>query len=301
MKSHKSACKNLKGFYIVAINDRHCFDKNDSIDLLCTLSTDNAINFQIIVAFDYCPLADERWRNLEEFDLYTLPPLHHLDFSANEDFYIDLSIEDIRHIASLHSPWFKAEQNERLCAYKDDDDDVSILSDDSMASLDLDDPNAAFSPVYLSTEAVSLAMNAIKSSTTTTVEYSIGSFIRRKLQQLNTWPDWKQGGISQLDKMAKLGMYDKPCKTPCKAIFLRSPWQYHLKHTGDRCSRNCCDGSKFAAPALHAVTSTYSSCVKQLLQSLIFAPAAINYHKVYGSDIKDAFAHSPSTDVPYYM
>ena len=44
-------------------------------------------------------------------------------------------------------------------------------SDDSMASLDPDDPNAAFSLAYLSTEAVSLAMNTIKSSHTTTNEH----------------------------------------------------------------------------------------------------------------------------------
>ena len=83
----------------------------------------------------------------------------------------------------------------RLHTYDDDDDDdnVSISSDDSMASLDPDDPDADFSPAYLSTKAISLAMNAIRSSHTTTAEHSIGSFTRQKLQQLDTWPDWKQG------------------------------------------------------------------------------------------------------------
>ena len=113
-----------------------------------------------------------------------------------------------------------------------------------MASFDPDDPNAAFSPAYLSTEAISLSMNAIKSSHTTTTEHYIGSFTRQKIQQLDTWPEWKQGEISQLDKMDKLGMYEKPCKVPCKAIILRPHWQYYLKRTGDRYSRNCCDGSK---------------------------------------------------------
>ena len=90
-----------------------------------------------------------------------------------------------------------------------------------MASLDPDDPNATFCPTYLSTEAISLAINAIKSSHTTPAEHALGSFTRRKLQQLDTWPDWKQGEISQLDKMDKLGMYGKPCKAPCNAIVLR--------------------------------------------------------------------------------
>ena len=33
----------------------------------------------------------------------------------------------------------------------------------------------------------------------------------------------------------------------------------------------------------------------------MFALAAINDHKVYSGDIKDAFAHSPSPDVQIYM
>ena len=101
--------------------------------------------------------------------------------------------------------------------------------------------------------------------------------------------------------MAKLGMYCKPCKAPSKAIVLRPHWQYQLKGTGDRLSRNYCDGSKRAASAFHAVTSTYSSSVDQPVQRLFFALVAINDHKVYGGDIKDTFAHSPSLNVPTYM
>ena len=96
-----------------------------------------------------------------------------------------------------------------------------------------DDSNAAFSPAYLSTETMFLAMNTIRSSYTTPADYSIGIFTCRKLQKLDTWPDWKEGEISQLDKMAKLGMYGKPCKAPRKAIVLRPHWQYHFKRTGD--------------------------------------------------------------------
>ena len=129
--------------------------KNDIIDRLCKLSNDHAINFEITVAFDHRLLVDERWRNLEELDLYTSPPLPYPDSPATEYLFSDLLIENIRHIMALHSSWFKAEQNERLHAYDDDDDDddddASISSDDSMASLDPDDPNAAFSPAYLST------------------------------------------------------------------------------------------------------------------------------------------------------
>ena len=300
-KTHKKASKNLKGYYVVAINDRPCFEKDDVIDRLCALSNDNAVNFELTVAFDQRLLAHERWRNLEELDLYTPHNLPHPDAPDDEDYSPDLTIEDIRHIAALHSSRFKAEKHARDTAYNFDEDDISISSDDSMASLDPDDPDAIFSPSYLSLEAVTLAINAIRSSHTTEDEQAIGKFTRRKLQQLDTWPDWKHGEMSQLDKMAKVGMYGKPCKAPRKAIVLRPHWQYHLKRTGDRRSRNCCDGSKRAAPALHAVTSTYSSCVNQPVQRLFFALAAINDHKVYGGDIKDAFAHSPGPDVPTFV
>ena len=100
--------------------------------------------------------------------------------------------------------------------------------------------------------------------------------------------------------MAKLGMYSKPCKASCREIILRAHWQYHLKCTDDRRSCNCCDGSKRAAPVLHAVTSTYFSCVNQPVQRRIFTLAAINDHKVYCGDI-NAFVHSRSPDVQSYM
>ena len=181
-KTHKAACKHHKGFYVVAINDRPCFEKDDVIDRLCDLSNDHAINFEITVAFDQRLLANKRWRNLEELDIYTPHNLPHPDAPDNEGFSPYLSIEDIRHIAALHSSCFKAENNERLNAYNLDDDDISISSDDSMANLDPDVPDAAFSPSYLSMEPISLAMNAIMSSYTTGAEHSVGSFTCRKLQ-----------------------------------------------------------------------------------------------------------------------
>ena len=69
-------------------------------------------------------------------------------------------------------------------------------------------------------------------------------------------------------------------RAPQKAIVLRPHWQYYLKRTGDRWSCNCCDDSKHAAPSLHAVTSTYPSCVDQPVQRVFFALVAINDHKV---------------------
>ena len=62
-KSHKPACKLLKGFYIVAINDRPFFDKDGIIDCLSTILNENAIDFEIAVPFDQRLLANNHWRN----------------------------------------------------------------------------------------------------------------------------------------------------------------------------------------------------------------------------------------------
>ena len=96
-------------------------------------------------------------------------------------------------------------------------------------------------------------------------------------------------------------MYGDPIPRPKDAIVLRQHWQYHIKRDGTRRSRNCCDGSKRAAPALHRVVQTYSSCVEQPVQRLFFALSASLNYRVFGGDAKDAFAHSPPPDRPTYV
>jgi hypothetical protein len=66
---------------------------------------------------------------------------------------------------------------------------------------------------------------------------------------------------------------------PPGTVVLRRHWQYQLKRSGERRSRCCCGGSPRAAPILHKVASTYSSCVEQPIQRLFFALAAANNMK----------------------
>ena len=88
-------------------------------------------------------------------------------------------------------------------------------------------------------------------------------------------------------------MYGEPCKVPPNGILLCSHWQYQVRQNGDRRSCNCCDGSKRAAPLLHAIAKTYSSCVEQPVQRMFIALSALLGHSLFGGDAKDAFAHSP--------
>ena len=56
----------------------------------------------------------------------------------------------------------------------------------------------------------------------------------------------------------------------------------------------CCNGFKKAAPELHAVASTWSSCVELPVQQVFFVIAADLGLTVYGGDATDAYAHSPA-------
>ena len=118
---------------------------------------------------------------------------------------------------------------------------------------------------------------------------------------MDTWKDWEAGERKQLNQFERLGMYGTPINRPKNAIVLRPHWQYHIKRCGTRRARQCCDGSKRAAPMLHALASTYSSCVEHPIQRLFFAIAAELNLRIYGGDAKDAYAHSPGPSIPTYV
>jgi Reverse transcriptase (RNA-dependent DNA polymerase) len=138
----------------------------------------------------------------------------------------------------------------------------------------------------------------------TAEERSLPSFTRARLKRLSTWPDWQsgpKGEFAQLDDMEQKGMYGDPVPRPAGAIVLRQHWTYILKSDGTRKARNCCDGSKRAAPALHGEAKTYASCVEQPCMRVYFALCAADGLIVYGADAANAFANSPPPNVPTYV
>ena len=182
------------------------------------------------------------------------------------------------------------------------DDHVPTISvADVRAIAAIRHPDLDFSEESISTEDIRTVVNAISSNTMTDDEQNIGSFTRRKLKKLSTWDQWREGEHKQLDHFHTLGMYGRPIPPPPGAIILRPHWNYTHKRDGTRRSRNCCDGSKRAAPILHAIATTYSSCVDQAVQRLFFALAAHENYKVYGGDAQDAYAHSPSPETPTFV
>jgi hypothetical protein len=56
-----------------------------------------------------------------------------------------------------------------------------------------------------------------------------------------------------------------------------------------------------ATPQLHALANTWSSCVEQPIQRIFLALCASQGLTIYGGDVTDAYAHSPSPEVPTYL
>ncbi len=148
------------------------------------------------------------------------------------------------------------------------------------------------------------SLNLVGSNTATEEEKAMGHFTRRKLKKLKTWDLWRASETKQLDAMAKQGMYDKPVPSsqlPENAIVLRQHWTYIFKGNGSRKARNCCDGSKRAAPELHNTAQTYSSCVEQPAMKMFFALATALDMAIISADATNAYANSPPPEVPTFV
>ena len=149
-----------------------------------------------------------------------------------------------------------------------------------------------------------MAISTLNSESVTPEEEALGHFTRKKLQTLPNWRDWNEAEHKQLNQFHKQRMFGDPIDPitlPKDAIILRPHWQYSVKRSGVRRSRLCCNGSKYAAPQLHEMVSTWSSCVETPIQRLFLGLCAHECLKIYGCDIKDAYAHSPAPMIDTYL
>lgn len=182
----------------------------------------------------------------------------------------------------------------------DDNSEASINIDSlkSIAKLRYNNLHDTLEPTY---KEIILTINALRSTEVTPEEQALGRHARRKLKTLENWPDWLAGERKQLDQFYDLQMCGEPCALPPNGILLRSHWKYQVRQNGDHRSRQCCDGSKRAAPMLHAIAKTHSLCVKQPIQRLFIALSAQLGHALFGGDAKDAHAHSPPPECPTFV
>jgi hypothetical protein len=175
------------------------------------------------------------------------------------------------------------------------------LTMDSLRAIHALRVDPVLSAPALSSDEIDLLISALQSESITDEERALGTFTRRKLKTLPTWELWHLAETKQLDQFERLGMYGRPCRPPQGAIILRSHWQYRVKTSGKRRSRQCCDGSARAAPRLHAMAETYASCIEHPIFRLFLALSASLNYLIYGGDAQDAFAHSPAPTVPTYV
>jgi hypothetical protein len=132
-------------------------------------------------------------------------------------------------------------------------------------------------------------------------ERALGHLTRRKLMQLSTWPLWQDAIFEQLDNMAKQDMYGTPVTPHPLAVILRQHWNYLIKKDGRRKARQCCDGSKRAAPQLQNAERTHASCVAQPGLRLFLSLAASLGMIVYFLDATNAYANSPAPKTPTFV
>jgi hypothetical protein len=125
-----------------------------------------------------------------------------------------------------------------------------------------------------------------------------------KLKKLATWNEWEAGEHKKLDQFYCQKMFGEaidPMSLPKQAVILCPHWNYIVKRSGVCRSRCCCNGSKMAAPQLHGLANTWSSCVEQPIQCIFLALCASQGLTIYGGGVTDAYAHSPSPEVHTYL
>jgi Reverse transcriptase (RNA-dependent DNA polymerase)/GAG-pre-integrase domain len=156
----------------------------------------------------------------------------------------------------------------------------------------------------ISDDDLSLLVASLQSTTSSealAAERALGTLTRKKLLNLASWPEWERAIDEQLDNMAKQNMYGPPCKPPPDSVVLRQHWTYLIKPDGRRKPRNCCDGSKRAAPQLQIAANTYSSCAEQPTTRMFWALAAAEGMTVHFCDATNAYENSPGPKYPTYV
>ena len=154
----------------------------------------------------------------------------------------------------------------------------------------------------ISNDMMKVIINTLGSDSITPEEQALGFYTRKKLKKLSTWDEWLAGETKQINQFTHQGMFGDPvdrATLPKDAIILRPHWNYLVKRNGIRRSRMCCNGSKKAAPQLHAVASTWSSCVELPVQRMFMAIAAHLNLPIYGADCIDAYAHADAPSDTY--
>ena len=203
------------------------------------------------------------------------------------------------HLHSTTSPWKVKKQHinqivTKLSPTELDADSHSLELDiatiQAITAVSFGDAAAAASD-----EEIQLCIQTLGSDSATPEEQALGRFTRQKLKSLSNWNVWKKGEHKQLNQLHKQSVFGNPIDPATfdpDSIILSPTWQCAVKQDRTRRSRLCCDGSKRAAPVLHVIASTWSSCVEMPIQRLFPALCAAEGHCTHGENVQDAHAHA---------
>ena len=95
-------------------------------------------------------------------------------------------------------------------------------------------------------EMIKIVDNASQSNSITPKEAATGHYTRSKLKKLTTWNELKKGEHKQMNQFHDQKMFGDaidPVTLPKNAIILQPHWNYVVKISGMRSSRQCCNGS----------------------------------------------------------
>ena len=222
---------------------------------------------------------------------------------AIENGSIDTFANDIAPLPKTpqKSVWRECDEHNIFVPDPREDNSEDSISIDPLKSIAKLCANTTPHEDHPSCEAIVSAINALRSAEVTPEEQALGHHARQKLETLENWPQWLASKLKQLDQFHDLEMCGEPCPLPPNGVLLCSHWQCQVHHSGERQLRQCCDGSKRAAPMLHAIAKTCSSCVEQPVQHLFIALSAQLGHALFGGNAKGAFAHSPPPECPTFV
>jgi len=96
--AHKSTLKNVKGAYLVGINGKQVFGKDDTISMLRQLCDERAENLQLELAIERNLSSAKTWRAVAEHNIMEPSAVHDVDHQHQ------LLLADVRSISAIRYP-----------------------------------------------------------------------------------------------------------------------------------------------------------------------------------------------------
>ena len=129
---------------------------------------------------------------------------------------------------------------------------------------------------------------------------SSNKLTRRKLKNMETWPEWQQSEYKQLDQYYDQQMFGEPCRLPAGANVLDLLWTYLVKTDGTKKARCVCNGQpKFKGTVVFGYT--FAKMLDHVGSRIFWGTVAAKNLIVRGADASNAFAEANAPDIPLYV